>query len=275
VEWPVVHAPTFRTLALEPARGFLLAGPPGCSKTSLARALASGFSCSSSSPHSLTLFRGDARVEQSNQLPHGVKAANHSSAQTSHPRPMSFFYLDAAMVYSPYLGQAEATVRHTFDQARKSRPALIFIDEIDTIAPKRGHGQPQDTQSHASADSSMQSRVLATLLNEMDGIEQCEGIFLLAATNRPEALDPALLRPQRLEQIIYVPLPDAADREAILRVHTKHMPLAEEVDLHCLAAQVLLPVLLPLLTSFFAGVVAGRLMAFLGRTCSNCARRLH
>ena len=103
---------------------------------------------------------------------------------------------------------------------------MLFFDELDSLAPERGgsFGEPQVTE-----------RVVNTMLAEMDGMEELRGVVVLAATNRPDLIDPALLRPGRFDEMVFVPVPDRASRVAILRAHTKKMTLAEDVDLEALA----------------------------------------
>eukprot|EP00026_Physarum_polycephalum_P003560 Phypoly_transcript_03573.p1 GENE.Phypoly_transcript_03573~~Phypoly_transcript_03573.p1 ORF type:complete len:698 (+),score=80.79 Phypoly_transcript_03573:268-2361(+) len=138
----------------------------------------------------------------------------------------AFLTLPAATIFSPYLGDAERTVRDAFRMARRARPAIIFFDEIDAIAAKRELGS---TEGHGG--EGVQSRVLSTMLNEMDGIEQVEGILVIGATNRLDMIDPALIRPGRFDKVLSVPPPDMASRHQILQIHTKHMPIAPDVDL--------------------------------------------
>ncbi len=126
----------------------------------------------------------------------------------------SFFSLSGADIYSPFVGDAEKAVRDIFKKARGALPAVLFIDEVDAMVGKRDMG------SGGSGDGeggSVQSRILSTLLNEMDGVEVTQGLLVVAATNRPQLLDSALLRPGRLETMLYVPLPDTQGILEILR----------------------------------------------------------
>lgn len=143
----------------------------------------------------------------------------------------SFFVLSGADVYSPYVGEAEKTLRTVFARARAAPPALIFLDEIDAIVGSRGIGGT----GSGDGGSAVSTGILATLLTEMDGVVSAEGVVIVAATNRKEALDPALLRPGRLELHLHVPLPDADGRLAILRIHTRKCSVASDVDLAALA----------------------------------------
>lgn len=123
-------------------------------------------------------------------------------------------------------------VRTTFQKARASAPAIIFLDETEAIVGKRNMG------NGGSSGDSVQERVLSTLLNEMDGVESADSVLVVGATNRPDMLDAALMRPGRFDQAVYVPPPDEAARVEILKIHTKQMPLDVDVDLRAIAAQV-------------------------------------
>ncbi|XP_051177215.1 cell division control protein 48 homolog B-like [Lolium perenne] len=181
VEWPIKHAAAFARLGITPVRGVLLHGPPGCSKTTLA------------------------------------KAAAHASQA-------SFFSLSGAELYSKYVGEGDALLRRTFQRARLSAPSIIFFDEADAIAPKR-------TGPDGDGNTTLGESLLSTLLTEMDGLELATGIIVLAATNRPKAIDAALLRPGRFDMLLYVPPPDVQGRHEILRIKTRKMKLGEDVDL--------------------------------------------
>ncbi|NOZ77058.1 MAG: AAA family ATPase, partial [Euryarchaeota archaeon] len=125
---------------------------------------------------------------------------------------------------SKWVGESEKAVRETFKKARQSAPTIIFFDEIDSVASLRG--QEYGTR--------VGERVLDQLLTEMDGLEELHNVIILAATNRPDLLDSALLRPGRFDRLLMVPLPDAETRLEILKVHTRDVPLAEDVDLDTL-----------------------------------------
>ncbi|CAM9610034.1 unnamed protein product [Ectocarpus sp. 13 AM-2016] len=138
----------------------------------------------------------------------------------------TFVCLSGADVFSPYLGEAEAEIRQAFRIARNAAPAILFFDEIDAIVCNRGGG------GKGSA-SSAESRVLATFLTEMDGVGSLkgDGVVVVGATNRPEAVDRALLRPGRFDQVVYAPLPEEDARRQIFEVHTKRMAVdREDVD---------------------------------------------
>ncbi|KAJ2825892.1 hypothetical protein FBU31_003586 [Coemansia sp. 'formosensis'] len=164
VEWPTVHGEAMRRLGVRPPRGILLYGPPGCSKTTLVRVLAT---------------------------------------QTQ----STFVSVNGAALYSPFVGDSERTLREVFRRARAATPAIVFFDEIDAIVGKRVAGSRGD---------SVQERVLATMLNEMDGVQALDGVLVVAATNRVDLVDAALLRPGRFDRVLYVAPPDEAARKEIL-----------------------------------------------------------
>jgi len=139
---------------------------------------------------------------------------------------LSVHAVKGAELMDKWVGSSEKAVRELFRRARDSAPSLIFLDEIDALAPRRGQ----------SFDSGVTDRVVAALLTEMDGIEPLRDVVVLGATNRPELIDPALLRPGRLERLVFVQPPDAAARREILRTAGKSVPLSAEVDLDELAA---------------------------------------
>ncbi|NLG54077.1 MAG: AAA family ATPase [Rhodococcus sp.] len=182
VLWPLQHPDSFARLGVDPPRGVLLYGPPGCGKTYLVRALASS---------------GQLSV-------HAVKGAE---------------------LMDKWVGASEKAVRELFQRARDSAPSLIFLDEVDALAPRRGQ----------SSDSGVSDRVVAALLTELDGVEPLRDVVVLGATNRPDLIDPALLRPGRLERLVFVPPPDAEARREILRTSSRSVPLADDVDLEALA----------------------------------------
>jgi len=132
-----------------------------------------------------------------------------------------------AELLDKYVGESERAVRELFRRASDAAPALIFLDEIDALAPRRGQ----------SSDSGVADRVVAALLTELDGAQPLRDVIVVGATNRPELIDPALLRPGRLERLVYVPPPDAAARADILRAAARNTPLAPDVDLTELGAE--------------------------------------
>jgi len=143
-------------------------------------------------------------------------------------RESNFISIKGPELLSKYVGESEKAVREVFRKAKMASPCIIFIDEIDSIAYARN----SDTN-----DSLVTERVVDTLLTEMDGLSEMKNVFVLAATNRPDIIDPALLRPGRFDKIIEIPMPDVVTRQAIFAVHTKRMPLAKDVSLEELAAQ--------------------------------------
>jgi SpoVK/Ycf46/Vps4 family AAA+-type ATPase len=132
-----------------------------------------------------------------------------------------------AELLDKYVGESERAVRELFRKASDAAPALIFLDEVDALAPRRGQ----------SSDSGVADRVVAALLTELDGAQPLREVIVVGATNRPELIDPALLRPGRLERLVYVPPPDAAARAEILRASSRNTPLAADVDLDELGAE--------------------------------------
>ncbi|MBN4927785.1 AAA family ATPase [Hoyosella rhizosphaerae] len=184
VLWPLRHPDTFERLGVQPPRGVLLYGPPGCGKTFVVRALASS---------------GQLSV-------HTVKGSE---------------------LMDKWVGSSEKAVRDLFQRARNTAPSLVFIDEIDAMVPRRGQ----------STDSGVSDKVVAALLTELDGAEPLRDVVVLGATNRPELIDPAVLRPGRLERLVFVPPPDAEARAAILRAAGASIPLADDVSLDDLADQ--------------------------------------
>ncbi|CAD6950546.1 unnamed protein product [Tilletia controversa] len=183
VEWPLKHAPAFRRLGIRPPRGVLLYGPPGCSKTMIAQALAT-------------------------------------------ESGLNFLSVKGPELYSKYVGESERAVRELFRKARAAAPSVVFLDEIDALTTTRGDGS-----------GSVGDRVIASLLTEIDGVESVADIVVVAATNRPQVIDPALLRPGRLDRLLYVCPPDIAARRRIFELQTSKMAIASEgIDLDCLAA---------------------------------------
>ncbi len=127
-----------------------------------------------------------------------------------------------------FVGVGASRVRDLFEQAKKNAPAIIFIDEIDAVGRQRGAGLGRRSMTSVS-------RPLNQLLVEMDGFEDNDSVIVMAATNRRDILDPALLRPGRFDRQILVGYPDVKGREAILKVHTRNKPLAPDVDLETIA----------------------------------------
>ncbi|MEN9924662.1 MAG: hypothetical protein RL268_788 [Pseudomonadota bacterium] len=140
----------------------------------------------------------------------------------------NFISIKSSDLLSKWYGESEQQISRLFARARQVAPCVIFIDEIDSLVPARGSGsnEPQVT-----------ARVVNTMLAEMDGMEELSSVVVIGATNRPGLVDPALLRPGRLDELVYVGTPDAAGREHILKIHTRNMPLADDVDLRGIADQ--------------------------------------
>jgi transitional endoplasmic reticulum ATPase len=132
-----------------------------------------------------------------------------------------------AELLSKWVGDSERAVRELFRRAREASPALVFLDEVDALAPIRGQ----------ATDGGTTDRVVAALLTELDGVEDLRNVVVIGATNRPDLIDPALLRPGRLERLVYVPPPDAAARAEILKAASRNVPLAPDVDLAALGAE--------------------------------------
>jgi len=182
VEWPLKYPESFKRLGIEPPKGVLLYGPPGCGKTLLAKAV-----------------------------------ATESGA--------NFIAIKGPEIMSKWVGESEKAIREIFKKARIYAPSVVFLDEIDSIAPIRG----------VLEDTHVTERVVSQLLTELDSIEKLRNVAIIAATNRPDLVDPALLRPGRFDRVIYVPPPDRRARLEILKVHTRKVPLASDVDLEKLA----------------------------------------
>ena len=179
VDWPLSHPTIFTRMGINPPKGILLYGPPGCGKTLLARAV-----------------------------------ATESKA--------NFISIKGPELLSKWVGESEKAIREVFRIAKQASPCIIFFDEFDSIAPSRGR--------HTS-DSGVTEKVLSQFLTELDGLEVMKDILVIAATNRPDILDPALIRPGRIDRILLVPLPDEKGRLEILKIFTKEMPLASNIKL--------------------------------------------
>lgn len=183
VEWQLRHPEVFTRFGISPPRGILMYGPPGCSKTMVAKALAT-------------------------------------------ESGLNFLAVKGPECFSKWVGESERAVREIFCKARAVAPSIIFFDEIDALAVERGSG-----------GSNVADRVLTQLLTEMDGVERLNGVCVVAATNRPDKIDQALLRPGRFDQIVYVPLPDAATRMEILLMEFRRKPVAASVSVDELVQQ--------------------------------------
>jgi transitional endoplasmic reticulum ATPase len=181
IELPLRHPELFERLGVEPPKGVLLYGPPGCGKTLLAKAV-----------------------------------ANESGA--------NFISISGPEIMSKWYGESEKRVRDIFEEAEKNAPSIIFIDEIDALAPKR-----------EEVTGEVERRVVSQLLTCMDGLKKRGKVIVIAATNRPNAIDPALRRTGRFDREIEIPVPDRDGRLEILKIHTRNMPLDKDVDLEWLA----------------------------------------
>ena len=134
----------------------------------------------------------------------------------------NFISIKGPEIFSKWVGESEKVIREVFRKARTASPAIIFFDEFDSIIPKRGMGY---------SDSGVSERVISQLLTELDGIESLENVVVIAATNRPDVIDPAVLRPGRIDRLILVPAPDIKSLNEIFKIYTKGMPLSADVDL--------------------------------------------
>jgi transitional endoplasmic reticulum ATPase len=180
--YPIEHPEKFEKFGMQPSRGVLFYGPPGCGKTMLAKAVAT--ECSS-----------------------------------------NFVSIKGPELLTMWFGESEANVREVFDKARAAAPCVLFFDELDSIGTARG----------SSSGGGAGDRVMNQLLTEIDGVGVKKNVFFVGATNRPELLDDALLRPGRLDQLIYIPLPDKPSRQGILESTLKKSPIAPNVSLGFLA----------------------------------------
>jgi len=184
VQYPVEHPEKFLKFGMQPSRGVLFYGPPGCGKTLLAKAI-----------------------------------ANECQA--------NFISIKGPELLTMWFGESEANVRDIFDKARSAAPCVLFFDELDSIAKARG-GSVGDAGGAAD-------RVINQILTEMDGMGSKKNVFIIGATNRPDIIDPAILRPGRLDQLIYIPLPDDGSRNSIFKANLRKTPVAKEVDIQYLA----------------------------------------
>ncbi|ORY79520.1 P-loop containing nucleoside triphosphate hydrolase protein, partial [Protomyces lactucae-debilis] len=184
VEIPLTHPETFKRLGIIPPKGVLLYGPPGCSKTLTAKALAT-------------------------------------------EAGLNFLAVKGPEIFNKYVGEAERTLREIFRKARAASPSIIFFDEIDALTGTRDGGEGS---GEGSSD-----RILTTLLNELDGVEDLVNVTVLAATNRPDVIDTALLRPGRLDRLLYVGPPDLASRCQIFRLQLAKMAVSPDVNVDLLA----------------------------------------
>jgi transitional endoplasmic reticulum ATPase len=184
VQYPVEHPEKFLKFGMQPSRGVLFYGPPGCGKTMLAKAIAN--ECQS-----------------------------------------NFISIKGPELLTMWFGESEANVREIFDKARSAAPCVLFFDELDSIAKSRG-GSTGDAGGAGD-------RVINQILTEMDGMGSKKNVFIIGATNRPDIIDSAILRPGRLDQLIYIPLPDEKSRIAILKANLRKTPLGAEVNINYMA----------------------------------------
>ncbi len=134
----------------------------------------------------------------------------------------NFISIKGPELFSKWVGESEKGIREVFKKGRSAAPSIVFFDELDSVAPRRGTDL---------GDSGASERVISQLLTEMDGIESLVNVVVIGASNRPDIIDPAILRPGRFDRLIYVPAPDHATRLQILKIHTRNMPLTPDVDL--------------------------------------------
>ncbi len=144
----------------------------------------------------------------------------------AHESEANFISVKGPEFLSKWVGESEKAVRETFRKARQAAPCIVFFDEIDSITPVRGGD---------FGDSHVTERVISQILTELDGLEELKGVTVIAASNRPDIIDPALLRPGRFDQLIYIPLPDLETRKKIFEVHLRGKPLAGNVNIDKLA----------------------------------------
>jgi transitional endoplasmic reticulum ATPase len=140
----------------------------------------------------------------------------------------NFISVKGPELLSKWVGESEKGIREVFRRAKMAAPSIIFFDELDALVPRRGSG---------FGDAHVTERVISQLLTELDGLEKLENVVVIGATNRPDLIDPALLRPGRFDRLVYVPPPDEKARLEILKIHTRKMPLAKDVDLEQLAKE--------------------------------------
>ncbi|CAM6104838.1 unnamed protein product [Calypogeia fissa] len=152
----------------------------------------------------------------------------------AHVAKVTLISLSGAELYSMYVGEGESLVRETFSRARLAAPSIIFFDEVDAVASRRKSGSV--TRSGGDGTTAAE-KLLSTLLTEIDGLEQAQGVLVLAATNRPQAIDAALMRPGRFDSVIFVPPPDVEGRLEVLRIHTRLMKIGTDVSLDQLAVE--------------------------------------
>merc|ERR1712193_122991 len=185
IQYPLEYPEQFEKFGMNPSKGVLFYGPPGCGKTLLAKAI-----------------------------------ANECQA--------NFISIKGPELLTMWFGESEANVREVFDKARQAAPCVLFFDELDSIAKARGGSTGGDAGGASD-------RIINQVLTEMDGMGAKKNVFIIGATNRPDIIDPAVMRPGRLDQLMYIPLPDELSRLSILKANLRKSPVAADVDLEHLA----------------------------------------
>merc|ERR1711871_829098 len=184
IQYPIEHPDKYKFFGMNPSKGVLFYGPPGCGKTLLAKAIAN--ECAS-----------------------------------------NFISIKGPELLTMWFGESEGNVREVFDKARQAAPCVLFFDELDSIASARG--------GNSGDGGGAGDRVINQMLTEMDGINSKKSVFIIGVTNRPDIIDPAIIRPGRLDQLVYIPLSDEASRANILSASLRKSPIAPDVDLGFLA----------------------------------------
>eukprot|EP00002_Diphylleia_rotans_P034388 TRINITY_DN7375_c0_g1_i7.p1 TRINITY_DN7375_c0_g1~~TRINITY_DN7375_c0_g1_i7.p1 ORF type:complete len:640 (+),score=119.74 TRINITY_DN7375_c0_g1_i7:611-2530(+) len=183
VEWPLKYPEAFQRMGIRPPKGVLLYGPPGCSKTMMAKAIAT-------------------------------------------ESGLNFIAIKGPELFSKWVGDSEKAVRDVFRKARAASPSIVFFDEIDALTVERGSGA-----------GTVADRVLSQLLNELDGISPLSNVTVIAATNRPDIIDKAIMRPGRIDRILYVAPPSSMARLEILRISLRKTPVCGDVDLDVICSK--------------------------------------
>ncbi|XP_013785535.1 transitional endoplasmic reticulum ATPase TER94-like [Limulus polyphemus] len=278
VELPLRHPSLFRAIGVKPPRGILLYGPPGTGKTLIARAVANetgAFFFLINGPEIMSKLAGESESNLRKAFEEAEKnspsiifideldaiAPKREKYPVEFPDKFLKFGMTPSkgvLFYGPpgcgktllakaianecqanfisikgpelltmWFGESEANVRDVFDKARAAAPCVLFFDELDSIAKARG-GSIGDAGGAAD-------RVINQILTEMDGMSSKKNVFIIGATNRPDIIDPAILRPGRLDQLIYIPLPDEKSRISILQANIRKSPVSKDVDLGYIA----------------------------------------
>merc|ERR1712193_401463 len=185
IQYPLEYPEQYEKFGMNPSKGILFYGPPGCGKTLLAKAV-----------------------------------ANECQA--------NFISIKGPELLTMWFGESEANVREVFDKARQAAPCVLFFDELDSIAKARGGSTGGDAGGASD-------RIINKVLTEMDGMGAKKNVFIIGATNRPDIIDPAVLRPGRLDQLMYIPLPDEGSRLSIFKANLRKSPVDPQVDIEHLA----------------------------------------